>query len=382
MTKGTYNYNNLVSYCNDNEIILLKDYKDINVTRDTFILGKCNTSNCINEFNKTFRQLKATGSHCIFCTKNNMKIKVENTCLKNYGVKSVFQCKEMRDNMTKSIIDKYGVNNVSKLKEIQLKKENTCMKNHGVKVSFNSSKIKEQITNTYIAKYGVDNPFKSDIIKNQIKQTNLQKYGVENPQQNKIIKNKTKKTCLEKYGIDNVLQLERVILKRNQICLEKYGDEIILRTELGKQKIKQTCLEKYGVEYPQQVPEIAEKSSKNGYRKKTYTLPSGKELICQGYEPLALDKLVKEDNILEEDIVTGCKNVPQIWYNDENGKKHRHYVDIYIPSQNRCIEVKSTWTAEKNKDNIYLKQNAGKELGYNYEIWIYNYKKELIEVKI
>jgi ribosomal protein S18 acetylase RimI-like enzyme len=164
-------------------------------------------------------------------------------------------------------------------------------------------KIKEEIINTYIEKYGVDNPFKSNIIKNQIKQTNLQKYGVENPQQNKIIKNKTRKTCLEKYGIDNVLQLERVIQKRNQICLEKYGDEIILRTELGKQKIKQTCLEKYGVENPQQVPEIAEKAHKNSYRKKTYILPSGKELSCQGYEPFALDKLIKEDNILEDDII-------------------------------------------------------------------------------
>jgi len=42
---------------------------------------------------------------------------------------------------------------------------------------------------------------------------------------------------------------------------------------------------------------------------------------CQGYEPFALDKLVKEENISEEDIVTGCKNVPEIWYNDEQDKK-------------------------------------------------------------
>jgi len=79
--------------------------------------------------------------------------------------------------------------------------------------------------------------------------------------------------------------------------------------------------------------------------------------------------------------VTGCKNVPEIWYNDNN-KKRRHYVDIFIPSQNRCIEIKSTWTAEKKKDNIYLKQNAGKELGYSYEIWIYNKKKDVVEVII
>ncbi len=65
-----------------------------------------------------------------------------------------------------------------------------------------------------------------------------------------------------------------------------------------------------------------------------------------------------------------------IWYNDVNGKKHKHYVDIFIPSQNRCIEVKSTWTIQKMKDNIFLKQQAAKELGYNYEIWIYNSKGE------
>jgi hypothetical protein len=29
-----------------------------------------------------------------------------------------------------------------------------------------------------------------------------------------------------------------------------------------------------------------------------------------------------------------------------------------------------------------LKQNAAKNLGYKYEIWIYNAKKELVEVKI
>ena len=108
-------------------------------------------------------------------------------------------------------------------------------------------------------------------------------------------------------------------------------------------------------------------------------MPSGKQITCQGYEPFALDKLINEDNILEEDIVTGCKNVPTIWYNDADGKKHRHYVDIFIPSQNRCIEIKSTWTAKKKQDSVYLKQNAAKELGYKYEIWVYDKKGNRVE---
>ena len=163
--------------------------------------------------------------------------------------------------------------------------------------------------------------------------------------------------------------------------MKNNGVENPSQLEFIQNKKKISCLQKHGVEYPHQVPEIAEKAAKNSYRKKTYIFPSGKEISCQGYEPFALDKLVKEDNISEDDIVTGCKNVPTIWYHDEQDKKHRHYVDIFIPSQNRCIEVKSTWTAQKKQDNIYLKQEAAKQLGYNYEIWVYNAKKELVELK-
>jgi len=99
----------------------------------------------------------------------------------------------------------------------------------------------------------------------------------------------------------------------------------------------------------------------------------------QGTEPIALDYLIKNDSLNEEDIIVGVKNVPIIWYFDETNKKHRHYVDIFIPSKNLCIESKSTWTFLKKKDNIFLKQNAAKELGYNYEIWVYDNKNKLVE---
>jgi hypothetical protein len=115
-----------------------------------------------------------------------------------------------------------------------------------------------------------------------------------------------------------------------------------------------------------------EKASKNAYKLKDYVFPSGRIEKVQGTEPCALKYLVENENVNENDIVVGVKNVPTIWYNDKNEKKHRHYVDIFIPSQNRCVEVKSTWTAEKKKDNIFLKQDAGKNLGHKYEIWVYD----------
>ena len=93
----------------------------------------------------------------------------------------------------------------------------------------------------------------------------------------------------------------------------------------------------------------------------------------------ALDELIKQ-NIDEKDITTGSKNVPEIWYTDNSDKKHRHFVDIFIPSQNKCIEVKSTWTFKKQKEIVLLKQQFAKNLNYLYEIWIYDNKGNKVEV--
>ena len=58
-------------------------------------------------------------------------------------------------------------------------------------------------------------------------------------------------------------------------------------------------------------------------------------------------------------------------------KKHRQYVDIFIPSQNKCIEVKSDWTVKE--EDVLLKQQAVKDAGYKCEVWVYNRKGIKIE---
>jgi predicted AAA+ superfamily ATPase len=112
---------------------------------------------------------------------------------------------------------------------------------------------------------------------------------------------------------------------------------------------------------------------KGSYNKKQYTFPSGNVINYQGYENFAFDELLNIEKINETDIIVNRKEVPEIWYNDKNGKKHRHYVDFYIKSQNRCIEVKSAWT-NQDKNNVFEKQTAAIDLGYKYDIWIFDNK--------
>jgi len=251
---------------------------------------------------------------------------------------------------------------------------------------------------TILEKYGVTHISKSDEIKNKVKKTSLEKYGVDNPAKSQIVKDKTMVTLIQKYNMipKKILTKE----EKNDILIEKYGTTNFRNSYIIKNKIKNTCIQKYGVDHiskskhiqeikiknnlekygcesTTQIPEIAEKITQSGFRLKEFIFPSGKIVKVQGYEPFALRDLIEIEKMDENCIITGCKNVPEIWYNDKLSKKHRHYVDIYIPSQNRCIEIKSSWTIKK--ESVFLKQNTAKELGYIYEIWVYNDKGNIIE---
>jgi hypothetical protein len=231
----------------------------------------------------------------------------------------------------------------------------------------------EKIKNTMNLKYGVEYAAQSNLFQEKMQNTNLIKYGVKYSLQNDEIMDKLKKTNLENHGCEYPMQNKEIQLKSKETCFKNYGTYFNTQSDIVKNKTRETCIKKYGVNHPSQVPEIMEKCIKQMYKIKTYIFPSGKTINIQGYENFALDELIiNNNNIIEDDIITGCKNVPTIWYTDSNNKKRRHYVDIYIPTLNLCIEVKSSWTAKLNNDVIFLKQKAAKELGYNYYIWIYD----------
>lgn len=111
--------------------------------------------------------------------------------------------------------------------------------------------------------------------------------------------------------------------------------------------------------------------TKNSKRFRDYKLPSGKIIRIQGYEDVALTELLSIYN--EENLLTSRKDMPRIKYMYKN-KLRPYYPDIWIPSKNLLIEVKSTYTYRIDLIRNILKALAVRKLGINYEIWICNTK--------
>jgi len=299
------------------------------ITRNTKIMFKCN---CGVEFSKIMRSIvKYSGLFCRECTCKNTQKKTINTNLKKYGTEYGLQNINIKEKRVKTVLDKYGVDNISKCQN-----------------------IKEKKTNSSIKKYGVNSPVQHIDVINKRKKTNLERYGVEHSFQNTAIKNKGIVTNLKKYGVNNPFQAIDI-----------------------KEKIKKTNLEKYGVEYASQNQEIQEKIQKNSKKFKEYVMPSGIIRKVQGYEPFALDILIQTYN--EEQIKTDRKDVPRIKYIINQDNKY-YFPDIYILDENKIIEVKSLWTLNLHKNIVNQKKEACIAQGYNYEIWCFNEKGEIIDL--
>ena len=153
--------------------------------------------------------------------------------------------------------------------------------------------------------------------------------------------------------------------------MKKYGVENPSQSEEFKNKKKETSIKNYGVEYPNQNIEVMERTQINSKKYKKYTFPSGVVKNVQGYEPFALDELLILYN--EEEVKTDRKDVPRIEY-IVGGKKKYYFPDIWIPHENKLIEVKSLWTYTCKISNVNQKAQACREQGYNYETWIYDGK--------
>ena len=328
MKISKYNFDLLLKVIERDNAILIGNYLTLNSISK--ILYKCN---CGSELTKTFYNIdKNGGAFCKKCTDIRAKDKNIKTNLIRYGTEYVSSTNEFKEKVKETVLEKYGVDNVAKNNEVKNKKDKTNIKKYGNKCSILNKSIKEKI-----------------------KQKNLEKYGNIYPK--------------------NINRNNEEIKMKN---IKKYGVSCTLQTKEAKEKTKETNIKRYGVEFPQQSIIIQDKIQKNCKKFKEYKMPSGIIRKVQGYEPFALNELTKIYN--EEEIKSDRKDVPRIEYTYGNRKKY-YFPDIYIPSKQLIIEVKSYYTYNITPEIRELKKNACLNNGFNYEFWIYNSKtKEKISI--
>lgn len=349
------------------DAILLEYYNKISRSTTIHFICKCgeqSTKNCL-------QLVKVSGAFCKDCTRKRWTEKIKKTNIEKYGVECTVHAPKIKQNIQANLLEKYGVDHIFKAPEIKAKIKETMKHKYGVDHCMKSDIIKAKLHDTIKDKYGVENLMCLEEIKEKIKKTNMERYGVENILQNPDFIQKVKNTILNKYGVDHISKTDMFKEKVKETFMHKYGVSNPNKTKEIRDKIKQTNLKRYGVENPAQSKEIMEKTQRNAKKYKEYTLPSGKIIKVQGYEPFALDYLIKIYK--EEDILTDRKDIPRITYN-VNSKTRYYFPDIYIKSENKIIEVKSTWTYKCKSDFVQQKAEATKDAGYNYEIWIYDEK--------
>lgn len=134
-----------------------------------------------------------------------------------------------------------------------------------------------------------------------------------------------------------------------------------------KSKTANTCIEKYGVPSIMQNKELMNRQQIAAFKRKDYVFPSGITWSIQGDEGNIITYLLS--NGYSEEQLT--QDAPVIDYKFA-GRRRKHFPDLYIPSENLIIEVKSPFTFEREKNKNEAKISAAIAAGYEYHFYIWN----------
>ena len=357
--KYGYNYESLMQLCEDTELVLTKSYENVKVNSKTEICAKCIRCKVKDMRPKPMGTLVV----CLNfgCDDCYLAIQLER---RGYNNSCTYEAlmKLSQDNNAVLLID-YKDKKLN-AKTI-IKAKCTLCDNPMRKVTFYNL--------LEFQNFGCDDCW-IIIQKNRHKQTCQDLYNCDNPMQVPEFKEKSVQTCQTLYNYDNPMQVPEFKEKHMRTIQTRYNCDYPLQVPEFKKKFIAYFQTNYGCDNPMQVPKFAENCLKSAFSRKDFEYPSGRIDKVQGYEPFALSDLLNLEHVDEDNIITNRIDVPKIWYESNDEKSHRYYVDIFIPEENRCIEIKSTWTFDNDKENVLLKQQAAIDAGYTCEIWVYDRK--------
>lgn len=284
---------------------------------------------------------------------------------------------------------------------VNLQTKKTNFEIYGVSCVLKNPEIKQKANRTMLEKYDAINPMQSSSLKKKKLETEKTQ-KVETPQKYEDTLEKRRKTNFERHGVTCVLNLQENLekapsaskakfgekgplgniecrKKRDETMEKIYGDKHALRCEKLKEKAVETTMRNHGVRHHAQSEKIYSKILSSAFKTKEFIFPSGKVVPYQGYEHYAILLLLEEGHE-EEDIVSCHESVMGFMYEDGETKR-KYYPDLFVPSSNLVVEVKSTWTYEKTpeeKQRVLKKLEACRREGYNTRLLVFSPKGEIL----
>lgn len=245
--------------------------------------------------------------------------------------------------------------------------ENKLEARTGCRNSFQLEKTKKKCKETWLEKYGVDNPSKSKEIQDKIDKTCKERYGCRfkthfetNPFTWPSVKEKIKRTMLERYGVKSWVSFD--YYKENKLN-PFYKPEI-------QEKCRQTRLEKRGVEYYSQTDEWKAlwkdpEFVKNKLEKEYQTRKEN-----HSYGPNS-----KQEAEIFEKLKTKWPKTENQHYDKE---LYPFRCDFYIPEIDTWIEYQGFYThgdhpfdPQSEEDNKHLKYLYDKGYELAIKTWTY-----------
>lgn len=157
---------------------------------------------------------------------------------------------------------------------------------------------------------------------------------------------------------------------KEEASLKRYGVKYHLSSPEIKEKIIRSNVEKHGVTHNMHRASVFNKNMLAQMRRKAHVLPSGKSVLLMGYEHYVVNWLIQNGTFIEEDF--DFDNIPTIKY--QSDKERLYHPDLFIPSRNLLIEVKSSYTWKADLLKNIAKLSAARQAGYEVQLIIWNKK--------
>lgn len=313
------------------------------------------------------------GSHvkihaiCDFCEKEKLISYKEYNIQTKSGL-SEFSCSKKCSLLKtkKTILTKFGKENLFQVYEIKQKSRDTKFKKYG-DCNYNNRDLSSK---TCLARYGVDHISKLDSIKEEKERTNIKKFGFKYPSQNPSIIKKMAETNIERFGFDNFSKTQHFKDKIKERWFQKMSSKIEnfgILNEISGNLYKIRCI-LCGDDF-----EILTNLRNKRIRENTN--------VCLSCNP-------KKQNIKQNEIFDFISShYPNIISCDRNLLNGRE-VDIFLPELKLGIDFNGiywhseiykerTYHFEKNKDCFVRGVNL-------FHIWEddWDYKKDIVKSMI